>query len=138
MGDWAGVVAPNPVGRPDNVTIKPPSNLIRLEPNKTFAGRTETGRVGCKYCKSHLVVKNGVHNGKQLYRCKICGRQFVDNGCFPRMRCNAKAMSVALESYFDGLSLAKVVSLLKRAYGIIVNRAEVRASREEISEQVRS
>jgi transposase-like protein len=125
MGDWDGSCSFRPVGRPDTLNIKPPSNHIKLEPNKTFAGRTETGHIGCKFCKSSQVVKNGKRNGKQFYRCKICGKQFVDNGCFPRMRVGAKAMSVAIESYFDGLSLAKVVNLLRRAYGIVVNRATV-------------
>lgn len=107
------------------MSIRPPTNHIKLEPNKTFAGRTETGHVGCKFCKSHQVVKNGKRGEKQLYRCKACGKQFVDNECFPKMRTNARAISVALEAYFDGLSLAKVVNLLKRVYGIVVNRATV-------------
>jgi transposase-like protein len=34
-------------------------------------------------------------------------------------------MSIALEAYFDGLSLAKVVNLLRRVYGIVINRATV-------------
>jgi len=106
------------------VSIRPPDN-IKVEPNKTFAGRTETGRVGCKYCKSHQVVKNGTQKGKQRYICKSCGRQFEDNGHFPKMKNDAKAISVALEAYFDGLSLAKTVNLLKRVYGIIVNRSTV-------------
>jgi transposase-like protein len=125
MSDWDGSCSFRPVGRPDIVRIKPPLNHIILEPNKTIAGRTVTGRVGCKYCKSHDVVKNGTQKGKQRYICKSCGRQFEDNGHFPKMKNNAKAMSVAMEAYFDGLSLAKIVNLLKRAYGIIVNRSTV-------------
>ena len=31
-------------------------------------------------CASRYIVKNGsVHNGKQKYKCKSCGRQFVNN-----------------------------------------------------------
>ena len=125
ISDWAGVAAPNPVGKPDSMSIKPRVFPIRLEPNKTFAGRTETGHVGCKYCKSNKVVKNGIRDGKQLYKCKACRRQFTDNGCFPGMRTNARAVSVALEAYFDGLSLSKVVGLLRRAFGIIVSRTTI-------------
>lgn len=34
----------------------------------------------CPSCGSDNWVKNGsIHNGKQKYRCKDCGRQFVDN-----------------------------------------------------------
>lgn len=34
----------------------------------------------CPRCQSQSVVKNGhIHNGKQRYLCKTCGRQFVPN-----------------------------------------------------------
>ena len=34
----------------------------------------------CPSCSSQLIVKNGyVASGKQKYRCKTCGRQFVEN-----------------------------------------------------------
>jgi insertion element IS1 protein InsB len=38
-------------------------------------------RDGCPQCRSPKYKKNGhIHNGKQNYQCKDCGRQFVD--CF--------------------------------------------------------
>jgi insertion element IS1 protein InsB len=38
-------------------------------------------RDGCPQCQSPKSKKNGhIHNGKQNYQCKDCGRQFVD--CF--------------------------------------------------------
>ena len=34
----------------------------------------------CPSCGSTKVVKNGrIHNGKQNYKCKDCGRQFVED-----------------------------------------------------------
>ena len=34
----------------------------------------------CPNCASERIIKNGcIHNGKQNYRCKSCGRQFVEN-----------------------------------------------------------
>jgi len=34
----------------------------------------------CPSCQSANFVKNGkIHNGKQRFECKICGRQFVEN-----------------------------------------------------------
>ena len=34
----------------------------------------------CPSCGSDNWIKNGsIHNGKQKYQCKDCGRQFVDN-----------------------------------------------------------
>lgn len=34
----------------------------------------------CPACNSKNIIKNGsIHNGKQKYACKDCGRQFVEN-----------------------------------------------------------
>jgi predicted Zn finger-like uncharacterized protein len=34
----------------------------------------------CPKCQSKIIVKNGhIHNGKQRFKCKSCGRQFVQN-----------------------------------------------------------
>jgi len=34
----------------------------------------------CSRCWSGRIIKNGsIHNGKQKYMCRECGRQFVEN-----------------------------------------------------------
>ena len=34
----------------------------------------------CPSCASKWIIKNGcIHNGKQNYKCKDCGRQFVED-----------------------------------------------------------
>jgi transposase-like protein len=34
----------------------------------------------CPNCERQEIIKNGkIHNGKQRYKCKNCGRQFVEN-----------------------------------------------------------
>ena len=36
--------------------------------------------ISCPSCESKHTVKNGrIHNGKQNYRCRGCGRQFVQD-----------------------------------------------------------
>ena len=36
--------------------------------------------MNCPACESTNIIKNGtIHNGKQKYQCKDCGRQFVEN-----------------------------------------------------------
>jgi predicted Zn finger-like uncharacterized protein len=36
--------------------------------------------LSCPHCHSQRFVKNGsIHNGKQKYRCKECGHQFIEN-----------------------------------------------------------
>ncbi len=107
------------------MNIRPPRHTIKLEENKTFAGRTETGKIGCKHCKSHDVAKWGVAGGKQRYRCRFCGHTFCDDGAFPGMKTPAKAVSAALEMYFDGLSLAKVARALRKAFGVFVSRVSI-------------
>lgn len=35
--------------------------------------------LSCPSCNSKQIVKNGkIHNGKQNYKCRDCGRQFVE------------------------------------------------------------
>ena len=36
--------------------------------------------ISCPSCESKKIVKNGkIHNGKQNYKCRDCGRQFVEH-----------------------------------------------------------
>ena len=36
--------------------------------------------MNCPACDSQKIIKNGsIHNGKQKYLCKECGRQFIEN-----------------------------------------------------------
>jgi AcrR family transcriptional regulator len=38
----------------------------------------------CPHCRSTALSKNGYRRGKQCYRCKECGKQFVEGGRSPR------------------------------------------------------
>ncbi len=105
--------------------IRAPKNTIRLSPNKTFAGRTDNGKVGCKHCNSHKVVKWGKSGSKQRYRCLECGKTFCDDGAFPYARISARIVSASLELYFDGLSLAKICRYIWRSHGVNVCRVTV-------------
>ena len=125
LSDWNGDCNPRPVGRTDTVHISTPKDTIRLDANKTFAGKSENGNVGCKHCKSHKVVKWGKSHGKQRYRCNECGKTFCDDGAFPGMRTSARIISASLELYFDGLSLAKISRYIWRSHGIKICRITV-------------
>ena len=35
--------------------------------------------MACPHCRSQQLSKNGYRRGKQCYRCKVCGRQFVES-----------------------------------------------------------
>ena len=56
----------------------------------------------CPRCESEGVVKNGhIHNGKQRYLCKDCGRQFVPEA-------TKKVISNETKSRIDKLLLEKI------------------------------
>ncbi len=56
----------------------------------------------CPGCSSENTIKNGtIHNGKQKYECKECGRQFVEH-------LQNKIISQATKELIDKLLLEKV------------------------------
>jgi transposase-like protein len=56
----------------------------------------------CFSCESNLIVKNGkIHNGKQNYRCRNCGRQFVKDP-------QNKIISQETKDLIDKLLLEKI------------------------------
>ncbi len=58
--------------------------------------------ISCPSCKSKQIVKNGkIHNGKQNYRCRDCGRQFVENR-------QQKIISQPTKNLIDKLLLEKI------------------------------
>lgn len=58
--------------------------------------------ISCPSCESQQIVKNGkIHNGKQNYRCRNCGRQFVENR-------QQKIISQSTKNLIDKLLLEKI------------------------------
>lgn len=58
--------------------------------------------VSCPGCESHRTVKNGrIHNGKQNYRWRDCGRQFVQDP-------QNKAIDPATKALIDKLLLERL------------------------------
>jgi len=48
--------------------------------NLTPPSDQNTSELSCPTCGSHHIIKNGsIHSGKKKYRCKDCGRQFIEN-----------------------------------------------------------
>ena len=63
--------------------------------------------LGCPSCSNKQAVKNGhIHNGKQRYRCKSCGRQFVYGTTNKRISDETKAQIDKL--LLEKLSLAGI------------------------------
>ena len=56
----------------------------------------------CPSCNSEQIVKNGkIHNGKQNYKCRNCGRQFVKNP-------QNKVIDQSTKDLIDNLLLEKI------------------------------
>ena len=56
----------------------------------------------CPSCNSEQIVKNGkIHNGKQNYKCRDCGRQYVENP-------QNKLINQATKNLIDKLLLEKI------------------------------
>jgi transposase-like protein len=83
----------------------------------------------CEYCHSTRIVKRGKRHNKrgltQTYWCKACGRRFVVDLGFSRMKCSPQAITASLDLYFKGISLRKITDHLKQFYGVVVNCSTV-------------
>jgi transposase-like protein len=83
----------------------------------------------CQKCKSDNIIKYGVRHNKcgdiQRYRCKECNYKFIINLGFERNRANPKAVTVALDLYFKGVSLRKVCDHLKQFHEVEVTHATI-------------
>ncbi len=62
----------------------------------------------CPKCKSNSVINNGrIHNGKQNFKCRDCGRQFVEN---PTQKLIPQATKDLVDKLLlERLSLAAIV-----------------------------
>ncbi len=81
---------------------------------------------GCGNCGSTNIVKIGVRhniNGDiQRLMCKDCESKFSDNEGFERIKATPKGITLALDSYFKGLSQRDIVDQLKNVEGIKVTQ----------------
>jgi transposase-like protein len=71
----------------------------------------------CPVCASEQIVKHGVRHNRsgdiQRYTCESCGRWFVVNLGFERMKASPQVVTSAMQLYFTGASLRNVQKFLK-------------------------
>jgi len=81
---------------------------------------------GCKICGSEKVIKIGIRHNKvgdvQRFLCKECGHKFTRNDGFERMKATPKAITIALDLYFKGVSQRKIVHHLMQFYGVKITQ----------------
>ena len=84
----------------------------------------------CELCGSNKVTKKGFrHNAygkKQKFFCKDCGKWYVHDDGFKRMRTDPKHIVRALHEYGDGASLKKVKEHLKQHDSLKISRWAIR------------
>lgn len=79
----------------------------------------------CKYCGSENVVKNGSAKGEPIFKCKDCGHRFTLGSDFPKMRTQSRIISSSIDMYFEGLSVRKIQSQIKKLFGVDVSQMAV-------------
>jgi transposase-like protein len=79
----------------------------------------------CKYCESENTVKNGSVKGVQVFKCKNCGHRFVEGSEFPKMRTQSHVISASIDLYFEGLSVRKIQTQIKKLFGVDVSQMAV-------------
>ena len=71
----------------------------------------------CKFCDSPSIHKKGIKKAKkgnlQQFKCKDCGRRFVQNLGFERKRATPEQITMAVDLVFSGLSTRKTAATLK-------------------------
>lgn len=82
----------------------------------------------CPYCQSEEIVRRGVrHNNYgdlQRFSCKVCGKWFVINFGFEKMKASPQIITSAMQLYFSGASLRNTAKFL-RLQGIRVSHVAV-------------
>ena len=93
----------------------------------------------CPECQRESVVKNGhIHNGKQRYKCKTCGRQFVEDPQFRKIADETKArieklllekLPLAGIARVEGVSESWLQTYVNEKYAEVGQKVEVAAKK---------
>jgi len=82
----------------------------------------------CLFCGSESVVKHGLRHNRngviQRFTCKDCGKRFVKNLGFEKLKATPQIVSCALQLYFTGESLRNTQRFL-RLQGVNVSHQSV-------------
>ena len=93
------------------------SNALRVEVSNQVTIKP-LNLTTCPYCEASLIVRHGLRHMKngitiQRYTCKACGKRFVRNLGFERLKATPQIVTSALQLYFTGESLRNTKKFLK-------------------------
>jgi len=78
-------------------------------------------KIKCPYCKKEDVVRRGyfitqAHGTQQRYFCKGCGKRFIPQNAFYRMRNKPEKITLCLDLFYRGVSTRKIQEHLQAFY----------------------
>lgn len=68
----------------------------------------ETRSILCKKCGYDDLMKNGIENGVQFYRCKRCDSRFNGKDTFPIYRYDKESILKTFTTFYGGMSLGSI------------------------------
>ena len=75
------------------------------------------------------IIKWGYRKNKNAktprFKCKDCDSTFVVGEGFAKMRFDPKIIALALDLYFKGISLRKILDHIKQFYGVKVGKSAI-------------
>ena len=75
-------------------------------------------------CGSIRVVKFGHANGKQIFKCRDCGRKFRE-GLIKKAQYSPETITLTLDLYFSGLSLRKITRTINDHFDMTLAKSTV-------------
>ena len=79
--------------------------------------RIGTGSKGnCLYCGGEHVIKDGWQAGKQRYRCRDCGKRFINTGAIHGRRMSPWQIGTAIRLFYSGMSYKQITESMADMY----------------------
>jgi transposase-like protein len=92
------------------------SNVLREHVKRSVVIEPLSPNV-CPYCTSDKLVRHGMRHNKygdlQRFTCRTCGKRFVQNFGFEKLKATPRAVTSAMQLYFTGESLRNVQKFLR-------------------------
>jgi transposase-like protein len=84
-----------------------------------YTAKVQPSFMKCPNCGSEQFQKNGHRRGKQNYRCKPCGRQYVD--AYASRGYSDDTKQICIRMYRTGLGLREIERITGISHGTIYN-----------------
>lgn len=98
-----------------------------------YGVETKSFLMKCPHCGSEQSQKNGHRRGRQNYRCKNCGRQFVET--YTQRGYSNDARQICMRMYRSGLSLREIERLTGISHSAIYSWAKQEGILPNLPEQ---